>query len=67
MMRFIFTFFAGLGVIGAVLYAFLGLALVVGWVMNLFKLFGHLPIFDIELVIRLIGLFPVIGGIVGWF
>lgn len=64
---FLAPFFAALGIIGSLAYVCLWVAMIVGWFMNLFKLFSHLPIFDAELIVRLLGLHPVIGGIVGWF
>lgn len=41
--------------------------MIAGWVMNLYKLFHHLPAMDPETVVRIIGIIPLIGGLVGWF
>lgn len=66
-LRSLAPFFSTLGAIGSLTYIALWVVMLIGWAINLFKLSNHLPIFDIELVVRLLGLHPVIGGIMGWF
>lgn len=60
---------AGAGIVAWVLFI---LFLLVGWVMNIFKLAGLLLtdqpfVFTGEIVMRLVGIFPPVGGVVGWF
>jgi hypothetical protein len=66
-MKFIAAFLAGFGVLGVLGMITFWCAMLVGWGMNLYKLVQHLPTMDVELIVRLMGIFPPIGGIVGWF
>ena len=70
MFKSIATFLTSLGpfdAFGVLAFFVLWILAIIGWWMNIYKLFVHLPLFDIETVVRLIGLFPAAGAIVGWF
>lgn len=66
MPRFISAFIVSFGGLGIIALILLYIAMIIGWCLNLYKLFVHIPTMDIELLIRLAGLVPIIGGVVGW-
>ena len=69
-MRALSAIFTGLGAFAG-LHAALWVGMLAGWGLNIYKLFAHSPAefsqWGLEQVIRLIGLIPLVGGIVGWF
>lgn len=67
MFKSLVTIMVSLGPFGKLAFFVIWILAIFGWVMNVYKLFMHLPLLDIETIIRLIGLFPAAGSIVGWF
>lgn len=67
MLKSIAAFLTSLGAFGILAFVVIWILAIIGWIMNVCKLFVHLPLFDIETIVRLIGLFPAAGAIVGWF
>lgn len=67
-MKFLTSLFTSMGVFGAFSIVILWIGLVIGWIMNIVKLFGlSFDTFSPELVIRIVGVvLAPIGGVVGW-
>lgn len=72
MFRAIFAFFKALGIFGVIAYIALWVALVVGWIFNIFDLVkaaigpgAHLTLL---IALRVLGIFVLpLGGVLGWF
>jgi hypothetical protein len=69
-MKAIHAFFTGLGCAGVIAYIALICAAIAGYVMNIYKLFAHAPDlahWGIEQAVRVAGVIPIVGAVVGWF
>ena len=72
MFRAISAFFKALGTFGVLAYIALWVALVVGWIFNIFDLihaaFGPAPQLTLLVLLRILGIFVApLGGILGYF
>lgn len=68
-MRKIHNFLISVGQIGSTAFFIVWTCLLIGWVINLFKLIGmrHTDTITTDLILRIIGIPLVpIGGIMGW-
>lgn len=67
-MKVLSTLFVSFGIMGWISALVLWILIVVGYVFNIVGLCKHLPLLDIETVLRIAGLFyGPLGAILGWF